>query len=229
MNNTKLIVAIDTPDFNQAKEMIEKVAPHVDSVKLGMEFVYSQGFDALKRLSEIKPLFLDLKLHDIPNTVAKGIRALTQFHPLLLTIHAQGGSEMIKRARAELGDGANRPQLLAVTVLTSLDEADLHAMGINMTPAEYALKLGKNAIASGADGLVCSPHELNVFRKELGNEPLLVTPGIRPASSSKDDQKRIMTPKQAKEAGSSYIVVGRPITQAEDPAAAAKAIKNDLI
>lgn len=229
---TKLIAALDTNSRSQAVEWSSTLGKTVDAIKLGLEFTYACGLDAVRAVSAGHELFLDLKLHDIPNTVASGLSALAPLRPALTTIHACGGAEMIARSREALEksfpDSNQRPRLLAVTVLTSMDEAGLRETGVEATPREQVLRLGKLAIASGADGLVCSAHEIGLLRDALGDEPVLVVPGIRPAGSASNDQKRIMTPIQAAQAGADWIVVGRPITRAADPASVANAIMTEL-
>ncbi|GAP24436.1 orotidine 5'-phosphate decarboxylase [Gluconobacter frateurii NBRC 101659] len=229
---TKLIAAFDTNSRSQAEEWSVTLGKTVDAIKLGLEFTYACGLDAVRAVSTGHQLFLDLKLHDIPNTVASGLSALAPLRPALTTIHACGGAEMIARSREALEkacpDEAHRPRLLAVTVLTSMDEAGLHETGVNATPQEQVLRLGKLAISAGADGLVCSAHEIALLRDALGDKPVLVVPGIRPAGSASNDQKRIMTPTQAAQAGADWIVVGRPITRAPDPALAAQGIMAEL-
>lgn len=229
---TRLIAAIDTADITQAKNWAAQLAGVVDAIKLGMEFVYGCGFDAAKDLSRTQPVFLDLKLHDIPNTVSHGLKSLASINACLLTIHASGGREMIARAREAI-DAAyppeNRPALLAVTVLTSMDAAGLREIGVDATPAEQVLRLADVALRAGADGLVCSAQEITPIRQKFGAEPTLVVPGIRPAGSQSHDQKRVMTPGEAARMGADWIVVGRPITQAPDPAKAARAIQDEIL
>jgi orotidine-5'-phosphate decarboxylase len=197
-------------------------------LKLGLEFYLANGAEGV-RLIDDRPVFLDLKLHDIPNTVAGGVRAVLPLRPALLTLHAAGGSAMIAAARAApQAAGPTRPKLLAVTVLTSMDAEALHDIGVAGGPRQQVLRLGRLAIAAGADGLVCSAHEVAALRAALGPDALLVVPGIRPAGSDKGDQSRTMTPREAADAGADWLVVGRPITAAADPAAAARAIAADL-
>lgn len=229
---TRLIAALDTPNFATAQQWASSLEGAVDAVKLGLEFTYSCGLKAVSDISQHQKLFLDLKLHDIPNTVASGLKALTPIKPLLTTIHASGGTEMIQRSREVLEEAfpndPERPKLLAVTVLTSMNTQTLAEIGVNATPLQQVVRLGRLAMQAGADGLVCSAHEIVALRDALGDTPELVVPGIRPAGSQADDQKRIMTPRQAAEAGADWIVVGRPITRAENPALAAQNIQDEL-
>ncbi len=220
----RLIVALDTVDTTQARAWAEAVAPHSGLLKVGLEFFLANGVAGYRAIVGA-PIFLDLKLHDIPNTVAGGVRAVLPLRPRMLTIHAAGGAAMIQAAhQAASGAGADRPMILAVTVLTSLGQSDLHAAGIAATPAEQVLRLGRLAIESGADGLVCSPMEVAMLRQSLGSSVKLIVPGIRPEGAAAGDQARTMTPAQAVAAGADWIVVGRPITGAPDPAAAAASI-----
>ncbi|MDE2199976.1 MAG: orotidine-5'-phosphate decarboxylase, partial [Rhodospirillales bacterium] len=176
-----------------------------------------------------RPVFLDLKLHDIPNTVAGAVRAVLPLRPHMLTLHASGGAAMIAAARdAAAAAGSARPRLLAVTVLTSLDAAALNETGIAGGPRQQVLRLARLALAHGADGLVCSAHEVAMLRDAFGPGPVLVVPGIRPAGAPTGDQARTMTPREAAAAGADWLVVGRPITAAADPAAAAAAIAAEL-
>ena len=229
--STRLIVALDTKDTAQATRWRQDTASHVGAVKLGLEFTYARGLDAVRAVAGDSPLFLDLKLHDIPNTVASAIGSLATVRPAMLTIHASGGRAMIAAARAAVDatfpENA-RPLLLAVTVLTSMDAAALHETGVVGSVEAQVVRLGRLAIESGADGLVCSSHEITPLRQALGDGPVMVVPGIRPAGSAVGDQKRVMTPAQARAAGADWIVVGRPITRAADPAAAAAAIAREL-
>lgn len=231
VRKTGLIAALDTQDPAQATAWAQAVAPSAGAIKLGLEFAYAAGFQAVADVAGSAPLFLDLKLHDIPNTVGSAIRALSYLRPKMLTLHASGGRAMLEAARKACDEAfpANaRPALLAVTVLTSLDDQALAETGITDGARAQVLRLGKLAIDAGIDGLVCSAHELAPLRDTLGDKPLLVTPGIRPAGSAAGDQKRIMSPTQARDAGADWIVVGRPITQAADPAQAAAAIAAEL-
>jgi orotidine-5'-phosphate decarboxylase len=225
---SRLIVALDTTDVETARGWVRAVAPSAGLFKLGLEFFLANGPKGVLAVTD-RPIFLDLKLHDIPNTVAGAVRAVLPLLPRMLTVHAAGGSAMIEAARrAADAAGEGRPTILAVTVLTSLDASALTAIGVAGTPAEQVLRLGRLALEAGADGLVCSPLEVALLRRELGPDVPLVVPGIRPAGARAGDQSRTMTPADAAAAGASWVVVGRPITSAADPAAAAAAIVAEL-
>ena len=224
MTQQRVIVALDTTDIARAVAWANATADHVGLFKLGLEFFLANGAAGVRAVTG-KPIFLDVKLHDIPNTVAGGVRAVLPLAPLMITIHAAGGAAMIAAAReAAETAGATRPMILAVTVLTSLDDAALHSIGVTDGSAAQVTRLAKLAIGAGADGLVCSPHEVALLRRELGPEAKLVVPSIRPAGAALGDQARVMTPEQAVQAGADWIVIGRPITGAADPGAAAAAI-----
>ena len=229
MADNPIIVAIDTPDITRASTLCHNLQGHVGAVKLGLEFFSAHGPDGVRKaLPEGMPLFLDLKLYDIPNTVSKAIRSLKGLPVWLLTIHTSGGAAMMEAA-AEAADwlaeqGQKRPHVLGVTVLTSMDDDDLTDVGVKQNVAKQVKQLALLAEKSGLDGVVCSPKEIELLRdtfakieKETNKHMLLVTPGIRPVGSDMGDQKRAMTPKQALEAGADYLVIGRPITQADDP------------
>jgi len=220
-----LCVALDTADPAVASRWAAAVAPHAGLLKVGLELFAAEGAAAVRAAAAHRPVFLDLKLHDIPNTVAGAVRSLAPLRPAWLTIHAAGGPAMIAAAReaAELA-GGERVRLLAVTVLTSLDAATLAETGIAGGPVQQVLRLARLAMAAGADGLVCSPREVATLRDALGAAPVLVVPGVRPAGSTADDQARTATPEEMAAAGADYVVVGRPITKAPDPAVAAAMI-----
>jgi orotidine-5'-phosphate decarboxylase len=223
-----IIVALDTTDVDRARAWAAAAAPHVGLFKVGLEYFLANGAAGYRAI-QARPIFLDVKLHDIPNTVAGGIRAILPLAPRMVTIHASGGTAMIRAAReAAETAGANRPMILAVTVLTSLDDASLAVMGMNDGAAAQVSRLGRLAVEAGADGLVCSPLEVATLRRELGPNVTLVVPGIRPAGASAGDQARTMTPKEAMQAGASWLVIGRPITGAADPASAAASIAASL-
>jgi orotidine-5'-phosphate decarboxylase len=220
---SRLIVALDTAKPAQAQAWAEAVAPHAGLLKLGLEYFLANGPEGVRAIGQ-RPVFLDLKLHDIPNTVAGAVRSVLPLRPAMLTLHAAGGLAMIAAARTAAETVPERPILLAVTVLTSLDAATLHATGVAGGPRQQVLRLARLALEAGADGLVCSAHEVSMLRDALGEKPVLVVPGIRPAGAATGDQARVMTPEDAIAAGADWIVVGRPITGAADPGAAAAAI-----
>jgi orotidine-5'-phosphate decarboxylase len=225
-----LCVALDAPDLATAEAWARAVAPLAGLLKVGLELFAAEGGQAVRRIAAHGDVFLDLKLHDIPNTVAGAVRALAPLRPAWLTIHAAGGSAMIAAAReaAEKAGGADRMKILAVTVLTSIDAATLADTGVSGGTVQQVLRLARLAVAAGADGLVCSPREVAPLRAALGEGPALVVPGVRPAGSAADDQARTATPEEMAAAGADFVVVGRPITRAADPAAAAAAIMRAL-
>lgn len=225
-----LILALDVPTREEAAPILRQLRGELRWIKIGLQMFTAYGPDYVKAVAdEGFNIFLDLKLHDIPNTVAKAIESLAPLPIGMLTLHTSGGREMMSYARkAQL---ASKPDLLllGVTVLTSMDETGLSELGVSVSPASQVSRLGRLAADSGLTGLVCSPLEVAMLRKELPVGVQLVTPGIRPAGEAGgDDQKRIMTPADAARAGSSYIVVGRPILKAGDPVAATRAILADL-
>ncbi|GAB0112589.1 orotidine-5'-phosphate decarboxylase [Acidisoma sp. C75] len=223
-----IIAALDTTDLGQARRWAAALGPHIGLLKLGLAFYLAHGQAGVRAVSEA-PVFLDLKLHDIPNTVAGGVEAVLPLGAAMLTLHAAGGSAMITAAReAAEKAGSARPKLLAVTVLTSLSAEALAETGIAASPAEQVLRLARLALRAGADGLVCSPQEVAMLRAEIGAEPLLVVPGIRPAGAAAGDQARTLAPRAAIAAGADWLVIGRPITAAPDPATAAAAIAAEL-
>jgi len=226
----RIVAALDVPDPAAAAALAGKLAGHVGMYKVGLELFVAHGRAAIDSVRPFGlPIFLDLKLHDIPQTVEAAARSAGALGAALVTVHASGGAEMIAAARRGLSAGAAAagvaaPKLLAVTVLTSLGADDLRAVGFAGTPAEAALRLSRVAMKAGADGLVCSPEEVAELRRELGPAPLLVVPGIRPAGAAAGDQRRTGTPRAAVEAGASHLVIGRPLRDAPDPAAAADSI-----
>ena len=216
-----ILCAIDTPDSGAARALVAAVAPVVGGLKLGLEFFIANGPEAVRRVAGAAPLFLDLKLHDIPNTVAGAVRSVAPLAPLLLTVHCAGGAAMMKAA-AEAAAG--RMKIIGVTVLTSLDDADLAATGQNGPAQDQARRLAALAQEAGLDGIVCSPREAGIIRESCGREFLIVTPGIRPEGGETDDQSRTLTPRAALDAGADFLVVGRPIVKSEDPLEAAETI-----
>ncbi|HEX8256181.1 MAG TPA: orotidine-5'-phosphate decarboxylase [Allosphingosinicella sp.] len=214
-------VAIDTPDLDRAKAIAARVRNHVGGLKLGLEFFAANGRHGIREMAELGlPIFLDLKLHDIPNTVGKAIQALRPLEPAILTVHGAGGRAMLEDAKAAAPLGT---KVVAVTVLTSLDTDDLAAIGIGGDPHAQVERLTGLAREAGLDGVVCSGNEV-AAAKRLWPDGFFVVPGVRPSNGNVGDQKRVMTPRAALDAGASILVVGRPITQAEDPDEAARAI-----
>lgn len=225
----KIFCAIDTDDLGRAKGLASLLAPLGIGLKLGLEFFNAngpQGALAIRNANSDIPLFMDLKCHDIPNTVAKAIKAISHaIEPAYLNVHAGGGREMMEKAKEACHPST---KLLGVTVLTSMNESDLHGIGVHNSPAEQVQRLAKLTKDSGLDGIVCSSHEIETMRTAHGNNFVLMVPGIRPAGADHGDQKRVMSPKQALEIGATHLVIGRPITQSPEPANAANAILEDI-
>jgi orotidine-5'-phosphate decarboxylase len=220
-----IFVAIDTPDLGRARALATAVRSHAGGVKLGLEFFCANGPAGVAEISALGlPLFLDLKLHDIPNTVAKAVAALAPIAPAVLTVHASGGEAMLEAAKAA---APAQTKVVAVTVLTSLDESDLADAGVMGSPTEQVRRLAALARASGVDGIVCSGAEVGAAHK-MWPQGYFVVPGVRPQGSSVGDQKRVVTPRQALDEGASMLVIGRPITGAENPAEAIRMISDDL-
>ncbi len=219
--SNRIFVALDTPDLDRAKHIAKRVRHHVGGIKLGLEFFAGNGRAGVREMAELElPIFLDLKLHDIPNTVAKAVQALAPLAPAVLTVHASGGRAMLEDAKAAAHPDT---KVVAVTMLTSLDNGDLAATGINGNAHDQVLRLTELAMKAGVDGIVCSGVEVKAAHA-LWPKGFFVVPGVRPANGEIADQKRVVTPREAIDAGASILVVGRPITQAEDPDAAARAI-----
>lgn len=229
-----IFVALDTPDIDKALALGESLKGKVGGLKLGLEFFMANGPQGIEKLSALNiPIFLDLKLHDIPNTVAGALRSLAPLAPAFITLHSQGGAAMMEAAANTVAEEAEkqniaRPLLLGVTILTSLDGEDLRAQGGDGDVGAQVARLAQLAKTSKIDGIVCSPFEVAAMRKVLGDDAYLIVPGIRPAGAAAGDQKRVMTPKQALDTGADILVIGRPITQADDPAKAAAAIAAEL-
>jgi orotidine-5'-phosphate decarboxylase len=227
----RLAFALDYPNLDQARAGASRVAGDVGVLKVGLELFVREGPAAVALGRELGcDVFLDLKLHDIPETVERAVSSAAAFGVRYLTLHGCGGPKMLERAAARAQKEATQLTLLAVTVLTSLDATDLRAVGVPDAPTEQALRLAKLARDAGIGGLVCSASEVGVLRGALGGDVVLVTPGIRPAQTAagSDDQKRVGTPRDAIRAGATVLVVGRPIRDAEDPAAAARAIRGEI-
>ena len=223
--SNRIYVALDTPDLAKAKAMASRVHHHVGGIKLGLEFFMANGRAGVREMADLGlPIFLDLKFHDIPNTVAKAIQALGGLEPAILTVHAAGGQAMLEDAKAAAPVGT---KVVAVTTLTSLDGTDLIAIGQNGDPHEQVLRLTELAKAAGVDGVVCSGAEV-AAAKAVWPKGFFVVPGVRPANGTIGDQKRVVTPRAALDDGASILVIGRPITQAENPDMAAREIEATL-
>lgn len=232
MNQTesKVIVALDFSSAMETHEFINRITPGSCRLKVGKELFTREGPQLVRQLVEKgHDVFLDLKFHDIPNTVAKACAAAADLGVWMLNVHAAGGRNMLMAACEAVDKSQSSPLLIAVTVLTSLDQQDLNEVGLMCTPLEQVMRLATLTAECKLDGVVCSPNEVTQLRQQMGSEFCLVTPGIRPAGSDTGDQKRIMTPADAMRNGSSYLVIGRPITQASDPQAVLDSINQDLI
>ena len=226
----RVFVALDTPDMDGALSLAGSLAGVVGGIKLGKAFFTANGPQGVRRAAAAGlPVFLDLKFHDIPNTVADAVRAALSLAPVMLTVHASGGAAMMRAAAdAAREAGANRPLVLGVTVLTSLGAEDLAATGLAGPVPDQVMRLARLAQASGLDGVVCSAREAAALRAECGADFKLVVPGIRPAGAAAGDQKRTATPAEAMAAGADYLVIGRPVTGAGDPAQAARTIIDEI-
>lgn len=221
-----IYLALDLPRLESAEALARKVAGHVGGLKLGLEFFCAHGHHGVHELAKIGlPIFLDLKLHDIPNTVAGAMQAIHVLEPAIVTVHASGGRAMMEDAKAAAGENC---KVVAVTLLTSLDENDMAQTGVGGTAHDQVLRLADLAHAAGLDGIVCSGHEVGAVHAQW-KDGFFVVPGLRPADAAgKADQKRIVTPRQARDDGASVLVIGRPISRAEDPVTAARAIEATL-
>ena len=218
-------LALDLPQLDAAKALAEKVKAHVGGFKLGLEFFCAHGHHGVHEIAHVGlPIFLDLKLHDIPNTVAGAMQAIHVLEPAIVTIHASGGRAMMEDAKAA---AANGTKVVAVTLLTSLDERDLMRTGVSGSAHDQVMRLAELAQLAGLDGIVCSGHEVGAVHKQW-KEGFFVVPGLRPGGKATGDQKRVVTPRQARDDGASVLVVGRPISRAEDPVQAAREIEATL-
>jgi orotidine-5'-phosphate decarboxylase len=220
-----IYLALDVPQLEPARALVEKVRAHVGGVKLGLEFFCAHGGHGVHEIAHCGlPIFLDLKFHDIPNTVAAAMQAIHVFEPAIVTVHASGGRAMMEDAKAAAASGT---KVVAVTMLTSLDSADLAATGVEGSAEAQVMRLAELAHQAGLDGIVCSGQEVGMVKKAW-KDGFFVVPGLRPAGNGTGDQKRVVTPRQARDSGASVLVIGRPISRAEDPAAAARAIEATL-
>jgi orotidine-5'-phosphate decarboxylase len=225
MSHNPVYLALDLPRLDAAEALARKVAGHVGGLKLGLEFFCAHGHHGVHEIAKIGlPIFLDLKLHDIPNTVAAAMQSIHVLEPAIVTVHAAGGRAMMEDAKAAAGEHC---KVVAVTVLTSLDERDLARTGVSGSAHNQALRLAELAQAAGLDGIVCSGHEVADIHHHWKNG-FFVVPGLRPGNGNNGDQKRTVTPREARDAGASVLVIGRPISRAEDPLAAARAIEATL-
>lgn len=227
---TPVVVALDFEQKAAALNLVSQLDPALCRLKVGKEMFTHFGPQFVQELQQRRfEVFLDLKFHDIPNTVAKAVKAAADLGVWMVNVHASGGSKMMSAARESLVSyGTDKPHLIAVTVLTSMEQSDLTELGINLTPAQQVVKLAGLTHKAGLDGVVCSAQEATLLKQQFGKAFCLVTPGIRPASSSQDDQKRVMTPAQALAAGVDYMVIGRPITKVAQPLDALNAIVREL-
>lgn len=229
MNDPRIIVALDYPEAAPALAFVQRVRPALCRLKVGKELFVAAGPALVEDLAGRGfQVFLDLKFHDIPNTVAQACKAAARSGAWMINVHASGGPRMLEAARAALEGLPARPRLIAVTVLTSMGDAELRAVGVAADAETQVRRLARLARDHGMDGVVCSAREAPALRADLGREFLLVTPGIRPAGSDSGDQTRILTPAQAVAAGADYLVIGRPITQSPDPVAALQAISEEI-
>jgi orotidine-5'-phosphate decarboxylase len=229
VSDPRIIVALDVADGREALALAGALDPRLCRVKVGKELFVAAGPALVDKLHAAGfGVFLDLKFHDIPNTVAGACRAAARLGVWMINVHAPGGRAMMSAAREALGGGERRPKLTAVTLLTSIGSADMTEVGLTGSPAEAVLRLARLAQDCGLDGAVCSAQESALLRRECGRGFCLVTPGIRPADSSADDQQRVATPRRAIADGSDYLVIGRPITRAPDPRAALQAIVSEI-
>jgi orotidine-5'-phosphate decarboxylase len=228
MSDNPIFCALDTGEAEAAARLADSLKGSVGGIKLGLEFFVANGPTGVRKVAAGIPLFLDLKLHDIPNTVAGAVRSIAPLGVKMTTLHASGGGPMMKAAVDAAKESPSPPWLLGVTILTSLDQDSLPEIGFGGSVSDSVKRLAALAQASGLDGAVCSPHEVSTLRAQCGPGFKLVVPGIRPAGSDAGDQRRVMTPKQALAAGADVLVIGRPITGAADPAAAARSIAQSL-
>lgn len=220
-----LCLALDLPQLDAGKALVQRVKAHIGMVKLGLEFFCAHGHHGVHEIAHCGlPIFLDLKLHDIPNTVAGAMQAIRVLEPAVVTVHASGGRAMMEDAKAAAGENT---RVVAVTLLTSLDERDLQRTGIGGSAHDQVMRLAELAEASGLDGIVCSGHEVGAVHRQW-KSGFFVVPGLRPGGNGTADQKRVVTPRAARDDGASLLVIGRPISRAEDPLAAARAIEATL-
>lgn len=231
IDTKKVLIALDYDNEEIALNFVKQLSPELCRLKVGKEMFTYFGPSFVRKLVDLNfDVFLDLKFHDIPNTVAKAVSAAAKLGVWMVNVHASGGIDMMQKAKSALEEyGNDAPLLIAVTVLTSMDQGQLLKLGINKTPQEQVLYLAQLAHEAGLDGVVCSAKEASILKEQIGENFKLITPGIRPEGSDAGDQKRVMTPKKAIEAGSDYLVIGRPITQSTDPLQTLKDINKSLV
>ena len=228
-SDSRIIVALDFPSAEQALALVTRLSPELCRLKVGKELFTRAGPQLVERLVQQDfDVFLDLKFHDIPNTVAAACRAATELGVWMLNVHALGGREMMQAAREALNTAAHKPLLIAVTILTSMNDTALREVGLTKSAQEHVLDLAALAKSAGLDGVVCSAQEAKSLKAALGQDFKLVTPGIRPSGAATGDQKRVMTPGAAIQAGANYLVIGRPVTQAADPVAVLEDIRQEI-
>lgn len=234
LTNNPIICAVDTTDVAKARTFSQQLSGHVGALKLGLEFFTANGAAGVQQIASAQsPVFLDLKFHDIPNTVSKAIKATAGIDAFIMTVHTAGGHDMMKAAADAASENAaktskRRPYVVGVTVLTSMDQNDLSEIGVRDAVADQVKRLAELAQKAGLDGVVCSPHEIEMIKKTCGKDFKLVVPGIRPEGSETGDQKRVLTPREAVQKGADFLVIGRPITESANPAQAAKDILASL-
>jgi orotidine-5'-phosphate decarboxylase len=229
MIDRKIIVALDFPEADAVRQFLSRIRPELCRLKVGKELFVAAGPDFVRELvGQGYDVFLDLKFHDIPNTVAQACKAAARLGVWMMNVHASGGPRMLSAAREALEGMNNRPLLIAVTVLTSMGDDELNAIGVGANAQDQVLRLAGLTRNAGLDGVVCSALEAMVLRQTLGQDFCLVTPGIRPVGSAAGDQTRILTPVQALQSGADYLVIGRPIAQADDPLAVLEAITREI-
>jgi orotidine-5'-phosphate decarboxylase len=229
MTDPRIIVALDYPDAKSALELVARLDPKLCKVKIGKELFTAAGPQLIEKIHKSGfSLFLDLKYHDIPNTVASACAAAAALGVWMMNVHALGGRAMMNAAREAIARRGNSPKLIAVTLLTSMGPAEVAEIGLVGDPRQVVTRLARLAQECGLDGVVCSPQEATALRRECGKDFTLVTPGVRPGGTAKDDQQRVATPQQAISDGADYLVVGRPITRAPDPAGALRVINQDI-
>lgn len=230
MQENPILVALDFDNAKQTQELVARLDPSRCRLKVGKELFTSEGPQLVESLQgKGFDVFLDLKFHDIPNTCAKAVKAAAQLGVWMVNVHASGGQRMMEAARNELEKFQQKPHLIGVTVLTSMEQSDLAGLGLDIDPKEQVKRLAMLTKQSGLDGVVCSAQEATMLKELCGQDFQLVTPGIRPSFAQQGDQRRVMTPAEAKAAGVDYMVIGRPITQADDPIEALKLIEQEIL